>query len=638
MLNVVIENKAMSIIQTRARAEGYAKEDVQFGFEYETLVEPTEEYWNLVEKTVIAINNGLLDKQCPDEQGKGVFSKIKESNKNMLKNMTENEMLSIYKEYADVDVLIDEWAMNVDENKDISARTDVHIQLADQNIPGDDHSVQRFLLAAIFNYVLAKANMNRYFKFNAAANKTGNALCDTFVIIDKQPGIQATNNTGTRNIKTWSVTYDGSVERNEEPIYRYFGSRTKHSSIAYIKYVEIVSPILSYTDVDKNIKSIINDVLTANGMFTYWNNTLTSNHIHLSHKKLSFGDNPLALVKLCMAWWYVEPLVLLMMGHWRRDNHYCVPLAKRVQAPFNNERAFMTLSDMNIIDEIPKILPAFTRENLLSNKELLMLTIAFIFQGDLYNRNTRYSALNLLNLVPDGIQTAEVRIKHGSGDGEESRMFMLLLADFLSAAISKPCITMLDDANKQNFWNVGLMLTSNVNWTKTNRLYVSRSEKKAIQQAFDVFMNIIEPAEGVKEYWTKRFNYILSGGKLTSTDDNSRASQSPQEGGKGKMPIKYRNGELTSFGYVDYEKLRKSIGANPNYQFIKEAFKSGSKRLARASVRSKSVKSPRLPTEMMSRMSLIEKTKLAMPMAVSAAAGGNAEKEKKGKKKSTTRT
>ncbi len=553
----------------------YRSEDVLFGFEYETLIEPNEGFWKLVIDTVLNIKSGAL-KTCND-----TFQSVKDRVANQNREMIE----TIFREAPDYGA-IDYYSNPNYSEADSSDRGKALRETSDPTI----HIVYRFVLAAIFNSMIKKYKQENLHRYVFKAQGEDGEICDTFDIDDTS----VIKKVEKRNVKTstWAVTYDGSVMRiANEPLYKRIEGRTLRKVIPYIRCVEIVSPVLKYSNVSDDFETIINTILPANNMFVYWNNHRTSNHVHLSHQGFNFRDNPFGLVRLCMAWWYIEPIIMFMMGNWRRKNKYCMPIDERLKEIFKDaeliQHAFNSINEDNVIDFVTQYMTVklddgttigkYTQDDLKTRDKIkLLYAIADLFQGDLSERSSRYAALNLLNICPGGINTVEIRIKHGSSDGKESKMFMLLLANFLSAAISKPCVTYTDEKNKKLFFEVKNILQTHRDWTKKVRLDLDDtgmvrkknkiSNREKIQEAFDIFMDWINLDEKneVREYWQKRLGYVLRSREPSKRSSSKSDLSSPLLGGMSSQDVEFikemnKKKEYTSFGYINYDELHNTI-------------------------------------------------------------------------------
>lgn len=213
-----------------------------------------------------------------------------------------------------------------------------------------------------------------------------------------------------------------------------------------LEHVEIVSPPLTKQDIENGILSYVDGIMSANGKLSYYNNEKTSNHVHMSFNN-GCGNvllkSPESLLKVCMAWWYFEPIFMLLCGHWRRENEYAQGMrsilydyfadpnvAKDMMTQLNEENFLDRLADIDLLTDEDLI---YMGEDEYSERvyiQTIMNSIITLFQGDITERSSRYAALNLLNLTNDGIGTIEVRIKQGSNDPEENKNFILLVTEF----------------------------------------------------------------------------------------------------------------------------------------------------------------------------------------------------------------
>lgn len=235
------------------------------------------------------------------------------------------------------------------------------------------------------------------------------------------------------------VTYD--VDEVDTIIVSDFGMVNENPrAYKLIENIEITSPIMSFKYVIHDFKQLFqkinvvtkynainddDDVSYASPMIPF-NTDVTSNHIHLSciHNSKNVFADPVNTHKICMAWWYFEPIILLLVGHWRRNNGYCVTMRELFRKKdIGHEKQFFFSGDIN---------------NFYQGVDPNRLTdIMYVFQGGI-TKDHRYKALNLIPLL--GIGTIEVRIKHGSYDAEENVNFILLFGLLMRAAVNNPCV------------------------------------------------------------------------------------------------------------------------------------------------------------------------------------------------------
>ena len=280
----------------------------------------------------------------------------------------------------------------------------------------DDFTLVRFLLAAIFD------RLNPDHKFKATLRYHGEP-CDIFTI--------AENRTVKQKDTHWTITHDQSVILTQDSLYQTFPIKEYILSIPssnIIQCVEIVSPILNLGDLkyQGSFDDILQNVLPANDHFSYWNNEKTSCHVHfsLSDDLLRTGNN---LFKIAMAWWCFEPFFMLLVGHWRRNNEYCIPL-RRKTTPDHFKQLRSLLQSLNKKESDPFRI----------YREESFIVTMLLFQG--LEPKDRYTTLNMFNLLPGGIGTIEVRLKQGSSSSEENKQFILLMMFFILSAVRNPLV------------------------------------------------------------------------------------------------------------------------------------------------------------------------------------------------------
>ena len=143
------------------------------------------------------------------------------------------------------------------------------------------------------------------------------------------------------DIEAWIVTYDGSVKSNPSrsptglqprekiPLYHKLDDLINNTNLLpatsdddIIQNIEIVSPPLTRSQLDKGYLNKVFEVFSGMENLKYFNNEKTSNHIHLSCG--TEFDNPRVLYNLYVIWMIIEPVILLMLPYWRRNNdRYC---------------------------------------------------------------------------------------------------------------------------------------------------------------------------------------------------------------------------------------------------------------------------------------------------------------------------
>lgn len=312
--------------------------------------------------------------------------------------------------------------------------------------------------------------------------------------------------------KQWQLEFDGSV--TDPPVYQSFVKKyvtKEETDDDYVRqfttldlksYLEIVSPVMKYTYISKpndkfteimtNILPLYKNVQRVNSKgesitklvpeINYWNNPTTSTHVHISFPELDHLMNrPKLMIRFFYAWLYFEPLFMMLCGHWRRDNEYC----KLYRTRFNSKRDLFnyTIDDFEnnyldfISDNYPEVYkelltyktPGITAEYF--NNKVIVALLTIIQGGPTYN--DRYFSLNMLNLLPSGIGTFEFRIKQGSNDVEENKMFMLLLGEFVKTVMNTRdglVSNMYKNNNiKHELWKLQSILVAN-NWKQNTEI------------------------------------------------------------------------------------------------------------------------------------------------------------------------
>ena len=168
---------------------------------------------------------------------------------------------------------------------------------------------------------------------------------------------------------------------------------------------------------------------------------------------------------------------MMLCGHWRRNNDYCKLYRNRLE--IKPELFNYTIDDFEnnylyfIRDNYPEVYkelmsyntPGITEEYF--NNKVIIALLTIIQGGPSYN--DRYFSLNMLNLLQSGIGTFEFRIKQGSNDVEENKMFMLLLGEFVKTIMNtrEGLVSNMYKNNpiKYELWKIHDILIKN-NWIK----------------------------------------------------------------------------------------------------------------------------------------------------------------------------
>jgi len=399
-----------------------------------------------------------------------------------------------------------------------------------------DHVKNLYFLGLLYNNFVHKDNNQQQYKFAFKVLDTGKACVVPFiptpnnndfirvkeadVRIFGDPDPDDSEDEGTQTVKSesivtyiskffqedhrgyWVVMLDSSVlydpETDNNKLYdkdfrNPFPRETALNEENIIDKVEIVSPIMTIDDVKDMLPKYIDDVFTLGKKINYLNTVKTSNHVHVSYG--NYFENPEILLKICLAWYAFEPVFMSLVAPWRDNNKYCITMRELLRKKSIPLEDFVTgiTGNPKIVDEFLKMFDA--RWKYASDFEATPLhkVIAF-FQG-----TSRYAALNLLNLINEGIGTIEVRLKHGSSSGEENRNWVLLLAFFFHACVVKP--VQLYGMSDEITWN-----------ELSDFIKLSQFPDELDQETFST----------VTEYFSKRIITKSSGG---SSKTNIRKSQ-----------------------------------------------------------------------------------------------------------------
>jgi hypothetical protein len=298
----------------------------------------------------------------------------------------------------------------------------------------------------------------------------------------------------------WIITHDGSVESNPPPppprefipLYHNIDDLLKQDTAALlparyekhiVQNIEIVSPPITRKQITNDyIKHALSIFRGKDDELVYFNNELTSNHVHLSCD--NEFDNPRALYNVYVIWMIVEPLIALSLPYWRRNNGFCSSIYNTLKTRFKNNKDKIKEAYINLINvedhldtsslfssvfenvrELRRTMkkyqypghapyPEHPSNNYVLNTddadpasaEISRMVIASVFQNYIGKRDwrtqykhskSRYSSLNTLNTLNESLKThtIEVRIKHGSDDPKEITAFIDLLTDLFIVGI-----------------------------------------------------------------------------------------------------------------------------------------------------------------------------------------------------------
>lgn len=512
---------------------------LRFGFEYETLVEPDASYDRLLEVVVEKSKENRFAGVCNDALR---FHEV----------ATKDEIAEMVAEAQRTrDPLLEKMAKAA-KLEDPKAGM-VHLM----------SRIHLFLMAAAFNAIT-----DRKTRFRVYHHEFGKEACDTFRVNIETREVSGREASGSKpsEVKTWVVMKDASVLESGFPLYETFDEQDhgiEEGPVAkLIPMIEIVSPVLTYRDVHgPYFADILERVLPLHGHLRMWNNDKTSNHVHFSyaHGSEAFDKNDF-LFKFCMTWLVVEPIWFVLMGHWRRNNRYCLPMNERLCKELAEKGP--VLYHQTTVNDLFKLA---TGKNLRaeargggSKENFLTYALVNFFQGPIHVRDSRYAAVNMLNLKEGGIQTVEIRIKQGSASGEENRMYLLLLSNFVQSVMDEPVITeelRKDPDRCKVLWRLYDRVAKH--WGGKTRVALPKDTKDALDMLADRFFGMIRDTK-VRAYWRTRYEQHVEEGGTSVRSSGGGASRSSSR----KDPeVVY-----TSFGVVDYEKMRRECSSDPAYQ------------------------------------------------------------------------
>lgn len=299
----------------------------------------------------------------------------------------------------------------------------------------------------------------------------------------------------SKKIDKWIITYDRSVSllQVKEDFTKYYTdidnifSEKKYIEFLFdrncIENLELVSPVMCIENYENKINHLFDEILNYhNSKELYiFNNSTTSNHIHMSFGNLL--ENPKHVYNICLYWLYFEPVIMSFVPYWRHQNFYCQSISFRLlrNCSFNKD----------------KFIDIFKNKQY-SNQTLS--NIINLFQGDINDPNTRYSTLNILNLVKGGIGTIEIRVKHGSTDKNELIKYIDLFTKFFCNVLNKNKIY-----SKETI----------------DMLYDSIGDKKKLKKAKKLFFDNIINDNSLKQYFTKKYKILKKKSKNLDCDSKN---------------------------------------------------------------------------------------------------------------------
>ena len=350
----------------------------------------------------------------------------------------------------------------------------------------------------------------------------------------------------------WIITHDGSVQSNPPPprefipLYHNLDDLLKQDTGSLlpaqyekeiVQNIEIVSPPITRKQITNGyIKHALNIFHGKENELLYFNNELTSNHIHLSCE--NEFDNPRALYNVYVIWMLVEPLIALSLPYWRRNNDFCSSIYNTLNKRFKNNKDKIKDAYINLINvedhldtsslfssvfenvrELRRTMkkyqypghPAYPDHPLNSfvlntagadpaSTEISRMVIASVFQNYIGKRDwrtqyknskSRYSSLNTLNTLNESLKThtIEVRIKHGSDDPKEITAFIDLLTDLFIVAIelkNENKYIHLDTAEIDILLELGDIITNDPDLSHPGSDHYTRVTSVLVPQVFEI--------------------------------------------------------------------------------------------------------------------------------------------------------
>lgn len=350
----------------------------------------------------------------------------------------------------------------------------------------------------------------------------------------------------------WIITHDSSVQSNPPPprefipLYHHIDDLLNQDIGALlpaqyekeiVQNIEIVSPPITRKQINNGyIKHVLNIFHGKENELLYFNNELTSNHIHVSCE--NEFDNPRVLYNVYVIWMLVEPLIALSLPYWRRNNDFCNSIYNTLNKRFKNNKDKIKEAYINLINvedhldtsslfssvfenvrELRRTMkkyqypghPAYPDHPLNSfvlnttgadpaSTEISRMVIASVFQNYIgkrdwrtqyKNSSSRYSSLNTLNTLNESLKThtIEVRIKHGSDDPKEITAFIDLLTDLFIVAIelkNENKYIHLDTAEIDILLELGDIITNDPDLSQPGTDHYTRVTSVLVPQVFEI--------------------------------------------------------------------------------------------------------------------------------------------------------
>jgi gamma-glutamylcyclotransferase (GGCT)/AIG2-like uncharacterized protein YtfP len=424
-----------------------------------------------------------------------------------------------------------------------------------------------------------------------------------------------------------------------------------------VEGVEIVSPPLivdNSNTIETNIGALMNMITayeetqtqsstppTQNGQpqaskkpeLTFFNCKKTSNHVHISFAADKTSDFPLPiwvtdpkqLVKICMAWWYFEPVFFMLCGYWRRSNDYAKGMARIMEEKYSDELRKTIFTDITAAkffekyneiygdelrinaDKVAKLSAKSGTEKISEKYEtidfkrfansdnlLKLMKIIYFFQGHPGDRSARYAGLNLLNTITK-VGTVEVRIKQGTTDQTEIVNWIrlieaffrkvLILGDTVAASTFKDITVIRSGSNvsmQEILWKLSNLVFDKPGYDKLS-IPTRNGLNSDMRDAFASLMNFVygNTHDSVRKFWEARFEANMVAPQGTSSGGAKSvkgASASPKKAKKGaaKTAEKFK---LFCYGSNGTKQLTERVEAQPGELVASAAYVKGYTRI-----------------------------------------------------------
>lgn len=399
--------------------------------------------------------------------------------------------------------------------------------------------IQRNLLCKLFNEVIIQNRSIDNTYWFRAADGYKKAVCEG-PGVHMSTGMQvvppATNDTSIDKKFTWVITHDRSVASNKFD---------KHKENV-LQHMEMVSPPLTIANSWTNIQFMLDSVFKRSGAWTSFHNVTTSNHVHFtlctgSSTTPIWLEKPDVLYDMCLAWWHMEPVFMMLCEPTRRSNYFCGSMHKSICERYEGEE-FGDIKDSNdFLKKIFKGTESYRMQEVLKqltprhkqfNRQLneawfadgsffnanevvegsiayTLMQIIYFFQGHPGEKESRYASLNLLNTITK-VTTVESRLYEGSEDPVEVMSWINLVVMFFSHY--QIILEGMDDEMHELCWDINDFMYL-IDWDEVDGILL-RDDREGDRKDIDSFgkiafaYNYMMRKMGVKQdsafrkYWT----------------------------------------------------------------------------------------------------------------------------------------